>query len=123
MWALARALLRRAAVTNTLAELIDRLDELDDSLSIYAEPRWRPSSAAALLDEARAAAPPGTTFLIGVANAKRVARLRAAWAPGRPLSLAEKCEAIVYFAIYDEVQPPPSVYGERGRGSYPGEAA
>ncbi len=105
---------------NTLADLVARLDELDEDASIYAAPRWRPSSPATVEAEPLDGSVPGRaggmTFLVAVDTARRILRQRALWQPGRPLSLADKCEAIIYYAIYDEVQPPPSIYGE-GRTS------
>jgi broad specificity phosphatase PhoE len=104
---------------NTLADLVARLDELNDDDAIYASPRWRPSSSAIVaaepLDEQATLAGRGMTYLVNVDTAKRIVEERAAWWPGRPLSLAEKCEAIVYYAIYDEAQPQPSIFGEPTR--------
>src|SRR2546425_512865 len=99
---------------NTFADLVADLEDLDGELSIWAAPRWRASSLAVVAcepgDGTVPAAAPGMTFLCTVADARRIVRQRAAWTPGRPSSLAEQCDAIIYYAVYDEAQPPPSIF-------------
>ena len=50
------------------------------------------------------------TFMLDVPTAKHAVAMRRGWRPGRLLSLADKCEAIIYFAIYDESEPLPSSF-------------
>ncbi len=99
----------------TLADVIAHLDELDDALTIYAAPRWRAASpTCATWEPADGSLPPsaaGMTFMLDVPTAKRAVAMRRGWRPGRTLSLADKCDAIIYFAIYDESEPLPSSYG------------
>jgi hypothetical protein len=99
---------------NTFADLVAALEELDGALSLYATPRWRAAALAVAVrdpgDGTVPSAAAGMTFLCTVADARRIARQRAAWSPGRPSSIVELCEAIIYYAIYDEAQPPPSIF-------------
>ncbi len=99
---------------NTFADLVAGLDELDAELSLWAAPRWRASSIAVAAREPGDGTVPdaaaGMTFLCTVTDARRIVRQRAAWSPARPLSLAEQCDALIYYAIYDEAQPPPSIF-------------
>jgi hypothetical protein len=94
----------------TLARLIAQLDQLDDDLVLYAEPRWRASSRAVALPEPDDGTQPelaiGMTYLVDVAQAKRiVAMCRTTSGGDDPLEL---CRSVIYYAIYDQIEPPPS---------------
>jgi hypothetical protein len=93
----------------TLAELIRNLDDYGDDLSIFATPRWRPESRAAAISDTDDGSVPmegrGMTFMTTVRQAKRVLAARAAERPDRVLSDADRCAAVIYYAIYDETEP------------------
>ena len=98
-----------------LADLICQLDELDDALVLYAAPPWRPSSHAAALaepaDGTRPEAARGMTYLVSVAQAKRIAAARRRQLGEHDLD--DLCRAIIYYGIYDEIEPPPSTRARR----------
>jgi hypothetical protein len=99
-----------------LADLICQLDQLDDELVLYAAPPWRPSSpAVALREPADGTLPPrarGMTYLVDAAQAKRIAAERRRYLGAHDLD--DLCRAIIYYGIYDELEPPPSTHGVRG---------
>lgn len=96
----------------TLVHLIRQLDQLDDDFVLYAEPRWRPSSRAVAAFEPDDGAQPvvarGMTYLVSVRQAKRIAATRRSWLGDRADDVHELCRAIIYYGVYDEVEPAPS---------------
>lgn len=95
-----------------LADLVSQLDQLDDALVLYATPPWRASSRAVAsrepADGSLPAAARGMTYLVSVAQAKRIAAAcRRTWGD----ELDALCRAIVYYGIYDELEPLPSTHG------------
>ncbi len=97
----------------TLAELIQRIDTIDDALAIYAARRWTTNSSTSVLPEPADGSLPedaqGKTFLTTVAQAKRIIAARRALRPGVEVSADELAGAVIYFAIYDEAEPIPSL--------------
>ncbi len=97
----------------TLAQLMQRIAGLDDTLSIYAAPRWRSNSPAQVAHEPDDGSLPksatGKTFLLTVRQAKRVIAMRRALRPDCSLSADELAGVVIYFAIYDEAEPVQSV--------------
>lgn len=94
-----------------LLDIIRQLNDFDDTSVIYARPKWSPSTQAVVAREPDDGTTPpaaaGMTFMLSIRQAKQVVRQRRR---GRPdLYTPETlCEAIVYFAIYDELEPLPS---------------
>lgn len=95
----------------TLLNIIRQLNEYDDTAVIYARPKWGRSTPAVVAPEpADGGLPPeaaGMSYMLTVQQAKEVAKRRRR---GRPDLCAPEalCDAIVYFAVYDEVEPLPS---------------
>lgn len=93
----------------TLAELIQRLESIDDTLAIYAARPWRPGSAVVAVREPADGGLPelarGKTFLTTVGEARRVIASRREMRPGCALTAHELAGAVVYFAIYDAPEP------------------
>jgi hypothetical protein len=97
-----------------LIELLDKLELLDDSFTIYADPipEWTETSAAIAclgledgsLPEAIEAA--GLKYLLEVNLAKEVLEVWRAWREGKEPSPTEKCQAIIYYAKHDSYLPP-----------------
>jgi hypothetical protein len=97
----------------TLTELMARLGELDDTFVIYAEPPWGPESRAVALRDSHDGVRPADaigTFLTSVAQAKRAVAARRSKRPDLMLNNAQACEAVIYFARYDEDEPLASVH-------------
>ncbi len=100
-----------------LLELIQRLAAgefgADDDRAIYASPRWSPSSPAVVVEEPRDGSLPlqaaKMTYLTSVIDAHRVISARVASRP--TVEAGELAEAVIYFAIYDETEPLPSIRG------------
>ncbi len=94
----------------TLHELISqRLAQLDDSLVIYAAPKWSAASKVVVAREPADGSLPaiaaGKTYLLTVLQAKRVIAARRHLRPGCAITAQELADAIVYFAIYDVHEP------------------
>jgi hypothetical protein len=108
----------------TLAQLIERIDQLDADFAIYAAPSWQPSSFAMLLSESDpeknndaflASADVRITYLMQVETARDlIAAERAVHNP----SIVELCDLLIYHAIYDAVPPRPSNMGLGEPSSY-----
>ena len=92
----------------TLADVIRKLNQLSDELAIYAAPRWRPSSRAFAAHEPQDGSVPehakGMTYLTTVGEAKRVIAHRREERPDLA-SIDDLCDAIIYYAVYDETEP------------------
>ncbi|MEZ4446840.1 MAG: hypothetical protein R3B72_47615 [Polyangiaceae bacterium] len=93
----------------TLAELLERIDTLPSTRAIYATPRWRASSAAVTLDEsdreALAQIEGAMTYLTTVGQAKRVIAERRQLRPDLASDIGFLCDAVIYYARYDELEP------------------
>lgn len=91
----------------TIKEIILRLDEIEDSLTICAsrDPDWHPESIAELCPARRA--PAGCTFpyFLEVSVAKNVLRAWSYARGGRMPDLSESCRAVIYYAEYDAYLP------------------
>lgn len=88
-----------------LLDVIARLHEFDDDLTIYAErdPEWTESSRALVGTESDA---DGFAPVLEVAAAKQAVR---AWSEARKNklpSLRERYEAVLYYALNDAYLPP-----------------
>jgi len=95
----------------TLADVIRRIDQHHDGLSIYAAPRWRPGSRALVAREPRDGSLPkgaeGMTYLISLSRARRALAARLAWPPEHELDVEALCQAVIYYAVYDALEPRP----------------
>ena len=93
----------------TLAELMQRINQLDGALAIYATPRWASNSDVVVAREPHDGSLPkhaaGKTFLVTVGEARRVIEGRRRLRPGCALSADELAGAVVYYAVYDESEP------------------
>lgn len=97
----------------TLAQLLAEIESQPRSQAIYAAPPWRPSSEAMVLDEPADGSVPdravGLTFLTTVREARRAIEERRAFRPDLAETAEEICEAVIYYARYDETEPLPSL--------------
>lgn len=90
--------------TGTLADIVERLDTLDDEATLYASEPWSPESDAlvarepehGLPDEARRA---GLTYFLEVAIAREVAQGLAGNLDERRGSAL--CQHLIHYAIHD----------------------
>jgi len=95
----------------TLADLMERLDRLDDELTIYAEedPDWSADSPAVACPEPESGGLPdearGMSYLLEVSLAKEVVQVWSEWRGGREPTVAEKCAAVIYYAEHDAYLP------------------
>jgi hypothetical protein len=91
----------------TLADVLVQISRFDDALSIYAAPRWSTSSQARVLAEPHDGSHPlgadGMTYLATVAGAKRA--IAAERRDRAHASAAQIVAAVLYYAIYDELEP------------------
>ena len=89
-----------------LAELLAALDRFDDRDAIYATPKWAAESHAVALAEPGDGSVPtsthGMTYLTTVGQAKRAMTTRRQWRPDLMLTAQHACDAVIYFARYDE---------------------
>ncbi len=90
-----------------LEDVIRRLDEFDDALTIYAakDPDWSRSSRAVV---ARAqedgSLPPeakGLAYVLQVDAAKEAVEVSSEWRNGATPTLDQKLEAVLHYAVYD----------------------
>jgi hypothetical protein len=91
-----------------LAELIRRIDELDDDATLFAARPWSAGSdaASAVEDhESREAVEAGRSYLLEVSMAKEVVRTWGAWHGGRAPSTTEAVRAVIYYAEHDTYPP------------------
>jgi hypothetical protein len=97
----------------TLADLIPSIEQLEDAHAIYAAPRWSPDSEVVVSPEPRDGSLPdcarGKTYLLSVAQAKRVIARRKEVRPDHAWSSEQLAGAIVYYAVYDESEPVASI--------------
>ena len=90
----------------TLADIIEKLNDFDDNLTIYAErnPQWSGASNAVVCLENENGevidAPPSLSYLLEVDIAKEVMEVWIDWHKRKP-STEEKCSAIIYYAEND----------------------
>ena len=95
----------------TFEELIGRLDELDDELTLYASGGWRATAASPAVaalepqDGSLPAEADGMEYLLEVAIAREVVEVWSAWRDGREPTTADKCEAILHYARHDAYLP------------------
>jgi hypothetical protein len=89
----------------TLLDVIARLHEFDDELTIYAErdPEWTQSSRAVVALEPEH---DGLASVLQVAVAKEAVRTWSTWRKNRLPSLRERYEAVLYYALNDAFLPP-----------------
>jgi len=99
-----------------LAELVQRLDNLSDELTIYADanPQWRLESRAVVHLNSDGTTPPidvdgvELEYFLEVALAKEVIDVWKNWHNGQTPSVNEMCEAVIYYATNDAYLPPDS---------------
>jgi hypothetical protein len=91
----------------TLADVAERLDELDDSQTIFAKrtPFWSASSEALVCDPDDESAGTAYAYLLEVHLAKEAVQVWSEWRRGQRPSLSDKLEAIIYYAEYDAWVP------------------
>jgi hypothetical protein len=96
-------------MSQSFAEIVDRIDQHDDAHAIYAAPHWSSASRAVVVAEPADGSSPegvkGMTYLLGVGLAKEIVRAQRALSPGREPSVEAKCRAIIYYAVYDTSEP------------------
>ena len=94
-----------------LLEVIQRLGEFDDELTIYAESDsgWSETSAAAVeLEPEDGGLPPGTEgleYFLEVDLAKQVIEVWSQWRDGKTPSASDACRAVIYYADNDAFLP------------------
>jgi hypothetical protein len=96
----------------TLIELIERIDSIDDELTIYAEknPAWSANSLAVVCPEPEDGrgvpdAARGMSYLLEVFLAKEVIEDWGEGRGGRGATAQDKCEAVIYYAEHDAYLP------------------
>lgn len=91
----------------TIMEIISRLDQIDDSLTICAfkDPSWRPESPAELCPANRAPAGCKFPYFLEISIAKNVLRAWSYARNGRLPDLSECCRALIYYAENDAYIP------------------
>ena len=88
---------------STLEEIINDLDNLDNSLTICASktPLWTPRSEAEIHPARQVALGTRLPYFLEVSVAKNVLRAWSHVRGGKLPNLAQKCEAIIYYAEND----------------------
>ncbi|MDA8016721.1 MAG: hypothetical protein MPN21_04660 [Thermoanaerobaculia bacterium] len=93
----------------TLGQLMERLADLGDSLTIYSESTPNHGSAAVVaLEPEDGSLPNGAEnlhYLLEVDLAKEVAEVWSAWRNGQRPTTEELCEAIVFYSRNDAYPP------------------
>jgi hypothetical protein len=95
----------------TLANVVSQLDQMDDGDTIYAakDPHWRATSHAVVaLDSYDGSEPPGTSgfsYFLEVYLAKEIIDVWRNWRGGREPTLAQMCEALIFYATHDAYLP------------------
>ena len=90
----------------TLAELIGKIDNFDDKLTIYAEknPIWTINSQAIICAQSEDGQiidePTDLRYFLEIDVAKEVIQVWSEWS-GRKPTIEDKCAAIIYYAEYD----------------------
>jgi hypothetical protein len=96
-------------VVTTLRQIVRRLDEFDDDLTIYATKPWSAESEAAVEREPEGGAFPkeavGMDYLLEVFLAREVLQAWMSWRQGRVPTEDESCEALIYYAENDSYLP------------------
>jgi hypothetical protein len=97
----------------TLADVIRQIDDLEADLAIYAAPRWHAGARALVLREpGDGTVPPearGMTYVMRVNHARRAIAGRKSWRPDLAITPEQLCDAVLYYARFDEVEPLSSV--------------
>ncbi len=95
----------------TLSDVIERLDEFDDELTIYAEraPDFAPSSRAVVArDPADGSLPPaaaGLDYFLEIDTAKEAIEVWSEWRDGAEPTRADRFGAVWYYAVNDAYLP------------------
>jgi hypothetical protein len=95
----------------TLRDLVERLEQVDDELTLYAQggSEATPESKAVAAREPEDGSLPadahGMEYLLEVAEAQEVLEVWREWREGREPTPVERCEAIVYYARNDAYLP------------------
>lgn len=93
----------------TFAELVERLDALDDDLTIYAAESWsETSNAVAAREPEDGSLPPeaaGMRYVLEVSIAREVIEVWSKWRGGAVPTTSERCEAILHYAENDSYLP------------------
>jgi hypothetical protein len=93
----------------TLRDILHRLAEFDDELTLYAAKPWTADSPAIATLEPESGAVPteaaGMDYLLEISLAKSVLDVWKDWRHGREPSDEERCEAIIYYAEHDAYLP------------------
>ena len=117
--------MRRPGTAETVADLVARLDELADDLTIYAEggsSAGAGSRAVAVIGpeggEFVLAEDPELHYLLEVDLAREAVQVWSAWRDGREPTLEERCEAILHYARNDAYLRPPEDLELRGFDLY-----
>lgn len=86
----------------TLGEIIDRLDQLDDELTIYAAKPWTVDSEAVAERGDDSTGPLGSfDYLLEVYTALEVIEAWSVHRDGALPTIVERCEALVYYEGHD----------------------
>ena len=97
----------------TLADILERIDDVNDSLTIFAEGgvNSTPQSRAVVAESGdEGPRPPeaeGLDYLLEVSVAKEVIAVWSAWRGGRAPSPIDRWRAVTYYAQYDAFLPAP----------------
>jgi hypothetical protein len=95
----------------TLGELVEKIEDLDDSFTIYAEggPNWnKDSKAVAVYEPDDGSLPPeakGMRYFLEVSIAKDVINVWKQWRNGKNPSTIDKLKAIIHYAKNDAYLP------------------
>jgi hypothetical protein len=90
----------------TLAELVTRLDDLNDELVIFAVRPWdADSEAVAVLDFE---APEGFSYVLEVPTAAETLHVWSAWRAGKAPEAEEAVAAVLHYAEHDAYEPGPA---------------
>lgn len=93
----------------TLAEILAKIDELDDELTIYSAEPWSPVSRAVAAREPDDGSLPseasGMRYLLEVSIAKEAIEIWSQWRAGAVPTIADKCEAVLHYAENDSYLP------------------
>jgi hypothetical protein len=93
----------------TLADVIREIERFDADLAIYAAPPWTPRSTALVLAEPGDGSLPelarGMTFVMRIGLARRAIAGRKSWRPDLAITAEQLCDAVLYYARFDEEEP------------------
>ena len=92
-----------------LHEVLARLDDFEDSQTIFATAPWTSNSETVVVNEndlaENAARPSGYSYLLEVALAKDALEVWRSWRADREPSTDERCEAVIHYALNDAYLP------------------